>query len=381
MLNFSDLLKPISTIDFYEEYWRKKPVLISQEDEDNFDTILTLQEVNDYFSNVSLLYPYVRLVNNGTEIDFKKYHLISDGLFNIINKDTLFKYFSEGSTIVIQGAQFQFSNLRNFVASLEKELKLEINANVYITPSNSKGFLPHFDPHEVIVLQIVGTKSWNIYHDILIEAPLKGALNENQLKHYLNTEAVHKIKLQRGDILYIPRGVVHDAFCENDLSIHVTLGFNPILKIDIIHQLVKRIENIPYFREPFSTMRDDFNPDEAGIEIIDKVNKVLIETLHELPIYNGYKLKYKNTIDLFKALLLIDNLSIEDIETISIEVLSHDRNNLNDFEIRFLNFIQETKCMSKYMVEANTSFESIKDVLKSLIVKERITVNLICLTA
>ena len=47
--------------------------------------------------------------------------------------------------------------------SLEVELNFPTQVNAYITPPQSSGLLPHYDDHDVVVLQIQGSKSWHLY--------------------------------------------------------------------------------------------------------------------------------------------------------------------------------------------------------------------------
>jgi len=46
---------------------------------------------------------------------------------------------------------------------IEQELDHVVHANAYLTPGNTSGFTPHYDTHEVLVLQLAGTKHWRIY--------------------------------------------------------------------------------------------------------------------------------------------------------------------------------------------------------------------------
>jgi bifunctional lysine-specific demethylase and histidyl-hydroxylase NO66 len=49
------------------------------------------------------------------------------------------------------------------------------HANVYITPGNAAGFTPHYDVHEVFVLQVAGKKRWTLY-----EPPIELAYGARQ---------------------------------------------------------------------------------------------------------------------------------------------------------------------------------------------------------
>jgi ribosomal protein L16 Arg81 hydroxylase len=46
--------------------------------------------------------------------------------------------------------------LRALCAELDRELGHSCHANAYITPGCASGFTPHYDTHEVLVLQLAG---------------------------------------------------------------------------------------------------------------------------------------------------------------------------------------------------------------------------------
>lgn len=370
MEKLTQLLSPISAGTFFDEYFRKAPLFIPENKD--FDEILTTEEINDYFNNPSLLYPYVRIVGNGNEIDLKQYQLVGSDGFNILNKEHFFRLFSEGNTLVIQGAQYQFKNLQRLVSALEEELKLEINANIYITPSGSKGFFPHFDLHEVLVLQINGTKSWNIYHDIPVEAPIKGTIPAVSREHFVQTGPQHQLKLQPGDVLYVPRGVVHEAFCEEEPSIHITLGFNPLLRIDIMAQLLKKLEEDPYFRETFSTLQPSFDPSAAATEMADKAGAVLKDLVNKLPAYEANKMKYNTSRDKFGILFGVDNLGEDDIPQISVEIMQEPPHSSADESTPLLEYLKGNNNLTAYMEQENVPLPILKNRLKTLLKKEAI---------
>lgn len=302
MGTLNKLLSPISTVDFFKDFWRKAPLFITEQHD--FDEILTLQEIERYFSGPSLLYPYVRVVGNGNEVELAKYQIINNGSFVVLNKINLFNLLAEGNSLIIQAAQFQFPSLQSFVRELESELGFEINANVYITPRNARGFNPHYDTHEVLVLQIYGRKNWNIYHEIPFEAPIKGELTQQQREHYLSTELVHRVELSAGNVLYIPRGVVHDAFCDTDVSIHVTLGLHPTLRLDLVKELVQRLEARTFFREPFWTPGSNNNHADEFIEMLANIKDELDIMQKSIKSYDNYKRKYAESERMFSQTIL-----------------------------------------------------------------------------
>lgn len=97
------------------------------------------------------------------------------------------------------------------------------NANAYFSPAHSQGLLPHFDNHDVIILQLEGCKNWCVQKG---KAPLvtKGSL---QATFDNPTEPMYQIIMNVGDVMYIPRGQIHWAETHLESSLHITLALYP----------------------------------------------------------------------------------------------------------------------------------------------------------
>ena len=68
--------------------------------------------------------------------------------------------FERGATIVLQGLHHNWLPLARYCRHVEAYLGHPVQANAYFTPAGSQGLPVHHDTHEVITLQIAGTKRW-----------------------------------------------------------------------------------------------------------------------------------------------------------------------------------------------------------------------------
>lgn len=93
-----------------------------------------------------------------------------------------------------------------------------------LTPANSQGFAPHYDDIEAFVLQIEGKKLWRIYKPRCEAETLPRESSGNFREDEIG-ECVFEKVLEAGDILYFPRGWIHQAkTIDNQHSLHVTLS-------------------------------------------------------------------------------------------------------------------------------------------------------------
>lgn len=92
--------------------------------------------------------------------------------------------------------------------------------------------MPHFDTHDVFVLQIEGSKIWHL-HKPTQPTPLLGSFQPVFSEDRLG-EPLQSVCLEAGDLLYVPRGYIHHAATVQSSSLHVTLGIDPAQWFDLI---------------------------------------------------------------------------------------------------------------------------------------------------
>ena len=101
----------------------------------------------------------------------------------------IFELCFNGATVILNQAHRALSSLSLTCRELALELGFPIQANVYIAPPASRGFKRHKDDHEILILPIAGSKVWHLY-------PAEGEV---------------EIEVRAGDLLYLPRGLAHEA--------------------------------------------------------------------------------------------------------------------------------------------------------------------------
>jgi hypothetical protein len=115
-----------------------------------------------------------------------------------------------------------------------------VQINAYITPPENQGFAAHYDTHDVFVLQIAGSKRWTIHRPV-IDDPLPNQTWE-QRKPQVAARATEPPLIDTvlcpGDALYLPRGFLHSAVAQGEVSIHLTVGVHPVTAYDLARELI-----------------------------------------------------------------------------------------------------------------------------------------------
>lgn len=210
---------------FRSEDWGRTPALRRNPGTESFDDLLSLDAVDHLVATTSLRLPAFRLVRDGRPVDPKTYtkrvRLGSRTLDDVADVGRVHDLFAEGATIVLQGLQRSWSPLATFCRQLELALDHPVQANAYVTPADAQGLARHHDTHDVLLLQVHGSKHWEVHG-------LDGA------GVVLDTE------LDPGDTLYVPTGAAHAARSMKTASIHLTLGVLNTTWAQVVERLVAR---------------------------------------------------------------------------------------------------------------------------------------------
>jgi len=129
-----------------------------------------------------------------------------------------------GASLVVSQFQEMHPPLARFCRGLEKAFLHAVQANIYLTPPGAQGFRVHFDTHDVLVLQVSGSKAWRVWDAIPFAAPTRHTPWNGKASP---EGEPHELVLAPGDSLYLPRGVMHEAMVQDgaEPSLHVTVGF------------------------------------------------------------------------------------------------------------------------------------------------------------
>lgn len=225
------LIHPCGSEDFFRDYWEKEPLVVARAAADYYDSILTRSDVDELLSTSSMNSPEIRVVKDGSSLSISELARVNLAT-NAFLHEALVEQYRSGATIVINSANERWPPLGSLCVSLGREFSGAFQANVYITPRNAQGFAAHYDTHDVIVLQIAGSKAWKLYDDQVSILPLR---DDEHMPCSVTPQDPHRrIDLYAGDCAYIPRGWVHEAASQESGSIHVTLGIHTLQWADVI---------------------------------------------------------------------------------------------------------------------------------------------------
>lgn len=289
---FAWLLAPISVDDFYSKYWERNACLVRRQQASYFNNLISFEAIDQM-----LLKNHVEFTKN---IDVTSY---TNGVRKTLNPDgralppVVWEHYGNGCSIRLLNPQTFLQPLYRLNATLQEYFHCLVGANAYLTPPNSQGFAPHYDDIEAFVLQIEGRKRWKLYKPRSKSEQWPRFSSRNFKQDEIGKPILEEV-LQPGDILYFPRGTIHQAFTEPGYhSLHITLSvyqkqsyadlFEKIMPLILQHA----INNNTEMRRglPLNIWQNaGIAFSEVGVgerqQLIDTISLLLSKTIREVPL-------------------------------------------------------------------------------------------------
>ncbi|MCM1012988.1 MULTISPECIES: cupin domain-containing protein [unclassified Brevibacterium] len=257
---------------FAQDYWGRRALL--SRGVSDFSDLFSSRAVDELISARGLRSPFLRVAKDGATLptaSFTSPAGVGATIGDQLDDTKLWKQFHAGATLVLQALQRTWEPIGAFSSALSRELGNPVQANAYITPPQNQGFDDHYDVHDVFVLQIEGAKRW-VIHEPVFDAPLRDQPwtdRREAVGRAATTEPVIDAVLEPGDALYLPRGWLHAATAQGDVSIHLTLGIHNWTRYGVAEQLAQaalaRLQDDPQMRAslPLGQSRPDAETLEA----------------------------------------------------------------------------------------------------------------------
>ena len=238
----SALLAPLDLDEFRERFLDARPAVIR-----GCDGGQSSGKFSGWFDGLRQVEAYVRsgrTLEYGRDVDVTSYvdgkrstHNRNDDddddseattLENFVDPDVLMRRFREEKcSLRLLHPQTWHDATWEILATLEKFWQCACGCNVYVTPADSQGFAPHYDDIDAFVLQLEGAKRWRVYEPFADDQyPRVSSRNYTQ-EEVSRQRVLFDGTLEAGDVLYMPRGTIHQAECAPGThSIHATISTN-----------------------------------------------------------------------------------------------------------------------------------------------------------
>lgn len=276
---FHNLISPKSFQRFEKEYWEQKPLVIKRKGSDFYKNLFSLDLVDKVLDLSKPTGGSIRVVKDQKPMLKQKYEN-GDGNLGL---NQIYAAYADGYTIVINEIDRFWSPIKSFCRFFSTELSHHSVANMYLTPRNEVALAPHYDTHDVYVLQIHGKKHWNLYDPVNITPTMNShqpIFNEKDLYNQ------QQVTLEAGDFMYMPRGIPHHAYTSDKSSLHLTIGVYPPQWSDLLINSIKaKSYNVLDLRQslPLGYLKDD----QAKDQVLSRAKELIKSHTAELNLNQG----------------------------------------------------------------------------------------------
>lgn len=243
-MRVTDVIAPMKLDDFRDAYLNQSWVVIEGPRE-RYEPLIPWKDLNAALNRLRIppRSRRVRLVRDGKEIPPDTY--LRHGVWgSVIRTGALERELSEGATLVLNGVDELFPEVRDLTNDVDEQLGGFAWANMYAGWRTQKGFDLHWDDHDTLIVQVYGRKSWTVYRPTC----------ENPTKAFSGSwtppedEPVWEGILEAGSVLYMPRGWWHFAVPLDEPTLHITVGLRALAGEDLLHWASTQLHAHPVFR-------------------------------------------------------------------------------------------------------------------------------------
>ena len=155
-----------------------------------------------------------------------------------LNKHRFYDLLQRGATLVINQIERYSLQARRLGAAVAQFTGMQTTSNAYVSFGGDGTFGKHWDTHDVMVLQLLGRKHWQVFAPSW-PMPLSNQTSERMQLACPATPEFEAI-LEPGDLLYIPRGWWHKVTPYQEGSLHLSIGAYLPTMIEYISWLCAR---------------------------------------------------------------------------------------------------------------------------------------------
>ncbi|KAG5847060.1 ribosomal oxygenase 1 [Anguilla rostrata] len=216
---FEWLIHPIPPKIFFRETWEKKPTLIKRQNPEYYNGLFSTAEFDRILRDDEVQFGVNLDVTSYINGKRETHHPPGRAL-----PFTVWDFYKRGCSLRMLNPQAFSSTVWNVLSILQEQFNSMVGANMYLTPAGTQGFAPHYDDIEAFLVQLEGKKHWRVYNPRSDNEVLPLVSSRNFCQSEIG-EKVLDVVLEAGDLLYFPRGFIHQGNCLPDAhSLHITIS-------------------------------------------------------------------------------------------------------------------------------------------------------------
>lgn len=249
-MHLRDLVDPVPAEEFLNEIFGRSPRLFTG-DPDRFASLISWDTLSDIAPREHVTPLRLRVARGAEDVPETEYiHTVSTpegDAFRTVRMPELMSVLRQGATLIVDAVDRVHPPVELLAHRLEHTLREPVQINAYGTWGTDQGFSPHWDDHDVLVLQVAGEKEWTLYGPPRRSWPLGRDIEENPMPE--DESELNVLTLAPGDVLHVPRGWWHGVRPVKGPTLHLTVAVPRTTGIDLVNWLADQVCCEPGFRK------------------------------------------------------------------------------------------------------------------------------------
>ncbi|WP_054111577.1 JmjC domain-containing protein [Brevundimonas sp. AAP58] len=253
MRTFEDILAPIGIDRFRSEHLGTEPLHVPAPDGSTKRELLTWAAFNGLLAQTNV-WDSDRLQMMHREVDvppdqYCRSRPSTHGPVWRPDPEMVRLMLGAGASILANDMLTLHAPITEAGVALGEAMGAKVGASVFCSFKENRVLGTHYDVHDVFAVQTEGEKIWNFYEG-RVSDPLDYPPNLTHADiEKSRGRLVKTVTMRPGDVLYVPRGVYHDAIAVDAPSLHVSFTVMPLTGRALLVLLDMMARDHPAFRK------------------------------------------------------------------------------------------------------------------------------------
>jgi hypothetical protein len=245
-LTLAELLAPLSETEFLERLAEGTLSVQRCSGVNRFATVLSWSLLEQILQSGSVPLKHVRVTRERTPVPPILY---SEN--NAPSVTRIRRLLDHGASVLVNSTEQHLPGVGLLAEQLSHRTQEQVHVVGVVSTGHEGALRLHYDPVDVVVLQVEGVKRWRIFDEPLVN-PVRG-MDTAPPTH---DRVVFDDELRAGDLLFLPAGYWHQ--CENGpgRSVHAAITLEPLTTLHVVRALAQQLLAEESFRRPLARAGD-----------------------------------------------------------------------------------------------------------------------------
>ncbi|NJP11903.1 MAG: hypothetical protein HC866_22535 [Leptolyngbyaceae cyanobacterium RU_5_1] len=242
--DFQWLIQPVELAAFLNQFWQRTPLVLLRQEPDYYADLFSVDDLETVIRFSHPKYPELHLdkpIAQGEAVDslagMRTGSLKDYGTFDL---GQVYQTCAEGGMVSLAKLHTYWPAIATLCRQLEHRFHAPVSASAHLIHRNLQEFPLHSHRHDAFVLQLEGPVLWRVH-------PASPYADSHQAEPSL---PVKEVCLNAGDLLYIPRGCLHQAIALENASLNLNLDVHVFTWADLLTHALAALDDqtLPFYQ-------------------------------------------------------------------------------------------------------------------------------------